>query len=299
MMKLVECIPNFSVSRERDEAAFNALVDTAKAVPGCTVLDVQSDGTHNRCVFTLVGSPEGIGEAAFRLAKRAMEVIDLTKHQGAHPRMGATDVIPFVPTMGMTVQECVELSKQVAGRIWDELRIPSFLYEDSATSPDRVNLAKIRKGQFEGLAEKMKDPLWKPDFGPDTIHPTGGATAIGARMPLICFNINLDTPNVEIARQIARRVRNIGGGLHYVKAMGIALEERNLAQVTMNLTDYTKSSIYSVFEMVKMEARRYGVRVVGSEVVGIVPMKALLDCAEYYLQIEDFSSEQVLELHIE
>ena len=149
MMKLVECIPNFSVSRERDEAAFNALVDTAKAVPGCTVLDVQSDGTHNRCVFTLVGSPEGIGEAAFRLAKRAMEVIDLTKHQGAHPRMGATDVIPFVPTMDMTVQECVELSKQVAGRIWDELRIPSFLYEDSATSPDRVNLAKIRKGQFE------------------------------------------------------------------------------------------------------------------------------------------------------
>ena len=156
-----------------------------------------------------------------------------------------------------------------------------------------------KRQQFEGLAEKMKDPLWKPDFGPDTIHPTGGATAIGARMPLICFNINLDTPNVEIARQIARRVRNIGGGLHYVKAMGIALEERNLAQVTMNLTDYTKSSIYSVFEMVKMEARRYGVRVVGSEVVGIVPMKALLDCAEYYLQIEDFSSEQVLELHIE
>ena len=162
-----------------------------------------------------------------------------------------------------------------------------------------MDLANIRKGQFEGLAEKMKDPLWKPDFGPDTIHPTGGATAIGARMPLICFNINLDTPNVEIARQIARRVRNIGGGLHYVKAMGIALEERNLAQVTMNLTDYTKSSIYSVFEMVKMEARRYGVRVVGSEVVGIVPMKALLDCTEYYLQIEDFSSEQVLELHIE
>lgn len=176
---------------------------------------------------------------------------------------------------------------------------PFYLYEKSATAPHRVDLANIRKGQFEGLAEKMKDPLWKPDFGPDTIHPTGRATAIGARMPLICFNINLDTPNVEIARQIARRVRNIGGGLHYVKAMGIALEERNLAQVTMNLTDYTKSSIYSVFEMVKMEARRYGVRVVGSEVVGIVPMKALLDCAEYYLQIEDFSSEQVLELHIE
>ena len=165
MMKLVECIPNFSVSRERDEAAFNALVETAQAVAGCTVLDVQSDGTHNRCVFTLVGSPEGIGEAAFRLAKRAMEVIDLTKHQGAHPRMGATDVIPFVPTMDMTVEECVELSRQVAQRIWEELGIPSFLYEESATAPGRVNLAKIRKGQFEGMPEKLLEPEWAPDFG--------------------------------------------------------------------------------------------------------------------------------------
>ena len=189
MMKLVECIPNFSVSRERDEAAFNTLVETAQAVAGCTVLDVQSDGTHNRCVFTLVGSPEGIGEAAFRLAKRAMEVIDMTKHQGAHPRMGATDVIPFVPTMDMTVQECVELSKQVAGRIWDELRIPSFLYEESATAPGRVNLAKIRKGQFEGMPEKLLEPEWAPDFGERKIHPTAGIIAIGARMPLVAFNV--------------------------------------------------------------------------------------------------------------
>ena len=192
MMKLVECIPNFSVSRERDEAAFNALVETAQAVAGCTVLDVQSDGTHNRCVFTLVGSPEGIGEAAFRLAKRAMEVIDMTKHQGAHPRMGATDVIPFVPTMDMTVEECVELSRQVAQRIWEELGIPSFLYEESATAPGRVNLAKIRKGQFEGMPEKLLEPEWAPDFGQRKIHPTAGIIAIGARMPLVAFNVNLD-----------------------------------------------------------------------------------------------------------
>ena len=206
MMKLVECIPNFSVSRERDEAAFNALVETAQAVAGCTVLDVQSDGTHNRCVFTLVGSPEGIGEAAFRLAKRAMEVIDMTKHQGAHPRMGATDVIPFVPTMDMTVEECVELSRQVAQRIWEELGIPSFLYEESATAPGRVNLAKIRKGQFEGMPEKLLEPEWAPDFGERKIHPTAGIIAIGARMPLIAYNINLDTPNVEIASAIADKL---------------------------------------------------------------------------------------------
>ena len=172
---------------------------------------------------------------------------------------------------------------------------PFYLYEKSATAPHRVDLANIRKGQFEGLREKMKDPMWKPDFGPDTIHPTGGATAIGARMPLICFNVNLDTPNPEIARQIALRVRHIGGGLHFVKALGIALEDRNQSQVSMNLTDYTRTSVYTAFEMVKMEARRYGVRVVGSEVVGIVPMQSLLDCAEYYLQIEDFSMDQVLE----
>ena len=240
MMKLVECIPNFSVSRERDEAAFNALVDTAKAVPGCTVLDVQSDGTHNRCVFTLVGSPEGIGEAAFRLAKRAMEVIDLTKHQGAHPRMGATDVIPFVPTMGMTVQECVELSKQVAGRIWDELRIPSFLYEDSATSPDRVNLAKIRKGQFGS-----------------------------------------------------------SGGFKYCKAIGLLLEDRNVAQVSMNMVNYEGTPLYYAYEMIRALADRWGVRIIGTELVGLTPAKALVDCAEYYLKLENFDChKQVMEYHL-
>ena len=259
MMKLVECIPNFSVSRERDEAAFNALVETAQAVAGCTVLDVQSDGTHNRCVFTLVGSPEGIGEAAFRLAKRAMEVIDMTKHQGAHPRMGATDVIPFVPTMDMTVQECVELSKQVAGRIWDELRIPSFLYEESATAPGRVNLAKIRKGQFEGMPEKLLEPEWAPDFGERKIHPTAGIIAIGARMPLVAFNVNLDTDNVEIAKSIAKSIRGSSGGFKYCKAIGLLLEDRNVAQVSMNMVNYEGTPLYYAYEMIRALAHhRHG-----------------------------------------
>ena len=299
MMKLVECIPNFSVSRERDEAAFNALVDTAKAVPGCTVLDVQSDGTHNRCVFTLVGSPEGIGEAAFRLAKRAMEVIDMTKHQGAHPRMGATDVIPFVPTMDMTVQECVELSKQVAGRIWDELRIPSFLYEDSATSPDRVNLAKIRKGQFEGMPEKLRQPEWAPDFGERKVHPTAGIIAIGARMPLIAYNINLDTSDIEVAKKIAKAIRAKDGGFACCKAIGVMLEGRNIAQVSMNLTNFEKTPIYYAFEMTRQLADRYGARIIGSEVVGLTPAKALLDCAEFYLKLENYDCrKQVMEYHL-
>ena len=294
MMKLVECIPNFSVSRERDEAAFNALVDTAKAVPGCTVLDVQSDGTHNRCVFTLVGSPEGIGEAAFRLAKRAMEVIDLTKHQGAHPRMGATDVIPFVPTMGMTVQECVELSKQVAGRIWDELRIPSFLYEDSATSPDRVNLAKIRKGQYEGLEEKMKDPAWKPDEGPSEFNAKSGATVTGVRFPLVAFNVNLQTKDLEIGKKIVKAVRAATGGYQCVRAIALVLEDRDgIVQVSMNLTNYEKTPIHRVFETIKSEASQYGVGVVDCDLVGPVPVYALHDVLKFYLRTHNFKLEQL------
>ena len=295
--KWIESVPNFSEGRDLKKV--ERIVDSFRAKPGVKLLDYSTDPDHDRCVVTVLGQPEPLKRAMVEAIGTAVELIDMTRHEGQHPRIGCVDVIPFIPVRDCTIQEADQLAREIAQEAALLYGQPFYLYEKSATAPHRVDLANIRKGQFEGLAEKMKDPLWKPDFGPDTIHPTGGATAIGARMPLICFNINLDTPNVEIARQIARRVRNIGGGLHYVKAMGIALEERNLAQVTMNLTDYTKSSIYSVFEMVKMEARRYGVRVVGSEVVGIVPMKALLDCAEYYLQIEDFSSEQVLELHIE
>ena len=298
-MKLVECIPNFSVSQQKDPAAFQALVDTAKAAPGCTLLDVQTDGSHNRCVFTLVGAPEAMGEAAFQLCKRASEVIDLRKHQGQHPRMGATDVIPFVPQMDMTVEECVALSKEVAQRIWEELRIPSFLYEDSASTPKRKNLAACRKGQFEGMPEKLLQPEWAPDFGERAVHPTAGITAIGARMPLIAFNVNLDTADVAIASRIAKAIRGSSGGFQYCKAIGILLEDRNIAQVSMNMVNYEGTPLYYAYEMIRALADRYGVRILSSELVGLTPAKALVDCAEYYLKLENFHCrEQVMEYHL-
>lgn len=298
-MKLVECIPNFSVSQQKDPAAFQALVDTAKAAPGCTLLDVQTDGSHNRCVFTMVGAPEAMGEAAFQLCKRASEVIDLRKHQGQHPRMGATDVIPFVPQMDMTVEECVALSKEVARRIWEELRIPSFLYEDSASTPKRKNLAACRKGQFEGMPEKLLQPEWAPDFGERAVHPTAGITAIGARMPLIAFNVNLDTADVSIASKIAKAIRGSSGGFQYCKAIGILLEDRNIAQVSMNMVNYEGTPLYYAYEMIRALADRYGVRILSSELVGLTPAKALLDCAEYYLKLERFHCrEQVMEYHL-
>lgn len=298
-MKLVECIPNFSVSQQKDPAAFQALVDTAKAAPGCTLLDVQTDGSHNRCVFTMVGAPEAMGEAAFQLCKRASEVIDLRKHQGQHPRMGATDVIPFVPQMDMTVEECVALSKAVAQRIWEELRIPSFLYEDSASTPKRKNLAACRKGQFEGMPEKLLQPEWAPDFGQRAVHPSAGITAIGARMPLIAFNVNLDTADVSIASRIAKAIRGSSGGFQYCKAIGILLEDRNIAQVSMNMVNYEGTPLYYAYEMIRALADRYGVRILGSELVGLTPAKALLDCAEYYLKLENFHCrEQVMEYHL-
>jgi len=299
MSKLVECVPNFSVSKERDETVFQGLVDTANSVPGCTVLDVQSDGDHNRCVFTMVGSPAAIEEAAFLLTKKATETIDMTKHQGQHPRMGATDVIPFIPTMDMTVEECVELSKRVAERIWNELQVPSFLYEDSASRPERRNLAACRKGQFEGMPEKLLEPDWAPDYGERKIHPTAGIIAIGARMPLIAYNVNLDTSDLEIANKIARAIRAANGGFKYCKAIGVMLKERNIAQVSMNLVNYEGTPIYYVFEMIRALADRYGVRIIGSELVGLTPGKALLDCAEYYLKLENFDCRsQVMEYHL-
>ena len=299
MAKLVECIPNFSVSREQDPAVFGARETAASSVPGCTVLDIQSDGDHNRCVFTMVGSPAAIEAAVLLLAKVAVERIDMTRHTGQHPRMGAVDVIPFVPTMDMTVEECVELSKRVAERLWTELSIPSFLYEDSASRPERRNLAACRKGQFEGMPEKLLQPEWAPDYGERKIHPTAGITAIGARMPLIAYNINLDTSDLEIANKIARAIRAAGGGFKYCKAIGVMLEERNVAQVSMNLVNYEGTPIYYVFEMVRALADRYGVRITGSELVGLTPGKALLDCAEYYLKLEGFDArKQVMEYHL-
>ena len=298
MAKLIECIPNFSCSKEKDEATYNELVKTAQSVPGCTLFDAQTDGNHNRCVFTLIGSPEAIEEVAFQLTKVATERIDMNKHHGEHKRMGATDVIPFVPQMDVTVEEAVEMSKRVAQRIWDELKVPSFLYEDSATRPERRNLATCRKGEFEGMPEKLLQPDWAPDYGERKIHPTAGITAIGARMPLVAYNVNLGTANLEIASSIAKKIRFIGGGLRYCKAMGVELKERGIVQVSINMTDYTRTALYRAFELVRIEARRYGVPVVGSEIIGLVPMEALIDTASYYLGLEDFSIDQVLETRI-
>ena len=299
MAKIIECIPNFSVSKETDPVVFDKLVSVANSIPGCTLLNVQTDGSHNRCVFTMVDSPAGIEEAAFQLTKTATELIDMTKHQGQHPRMGATDVIPFVPTMDVTLAECIELSKRVAQRIWEELGVPSFLYEDSATRPERRNLAKCRKGQFEGMPEKLLLPEWAPDYGERRIHPTAGITAIGARMPLVAFNCNLETSDVEVAKKIAKVIRGSSGGFRSCKAMGFMLEDRGIAQVSMNMVNYEDTPLYVTYEMIKALAERYGTRVIESEIVGLTPAKALIDCAEFYLKAKDFDcKKQVMEYHL-
>ena len=297
MNKIIECVPNFSEGRDLDKV--EKIVDSFRGKEGVKLLDYSSDKDHNRSVVTVIGEPEPLRDAMVEAIGRAVELIDMTKHEGQHPRMGCVDVVPFIPVKNATVEEADALAKEVARIAAEKFGQPFFLYERSATAPHRENLASIRKGQFEGMAEKMKDQEnWKPDFGPATIHPTGGVTAIGARMPLVAFNINLDTPNLEIAKKIADRVRHIRGGFRYCKAMGVMLEDRNIAQVSMNLTDYTHTAIYTVFETVRMEARRYGVNVVGSEVIGLVPMQALVDCAEYYLGIENFNISQVLETRL-
>ncbi len=291
--KIMECVPNFSEGRDGEK--IEKIVNCFRNKENVKLLDYSSDTDHNRTVVTVVGEPQPLAKAVLEAVGVAKEIIDLTKHKGQHPRMGAADVVPFIPIKNTTVAEAVELSKQVAAKMWEDYQIPVFLYESSASSPDRTNLADIRKGEFEGMGEKMKKPQWKPDFGGNAPHPTAGVTAVGCRMPLVAFNVNLDTPDLSVATKIGKRVRFIGGGLRFVKAMGVMLEERKIAQVSMNLTDYTKTPVYAALEMVRMEAKRYGVSVVGSEVIGLVPQQALIDCAEYYLQIEDFKSNQILE----
>lgn len=297
MAKLVECIPNFSEGRNQE--IIDGLVATAKSVPGVTLLDYSSDQSHNRSVFTLVGDEESIQEGAFQLVKYASEKIDMTKHTGEHPRMGATDVLPFVPVKDISMEECVQLAKKVAERINKELAIPVFLYEEAASRPERQNLAKVRKGQLEGMPEKLLEEDWAPDFGERKIHPTAGVTAVGARMPLVAYNVNLDTDNLEIANKIAKIIRGSGGGYKYCKAIGVMLEGRNIAQVSMNMVNLEKCSLYRTFETIRFEAKRYGVSIIGSEIVGLAPAKALVDVAEYYLQLEEFDyNKQVLENHL-
>ena len=292
MAKLVECVPNFSEGRDKE--VVEKIVDEIRKVEEVTLLDYSSDEDHNRSVVTLIGSPEKVKLAVINAIKVATELIDMTKHQGAHPRMGATDVVPFTPVSDITMEECVELANEV-GKVIGEMGIPVYLYEDAATKPEKKNLADVRKGQYEAFFDKIKEEGWTPDYGPAEMNAKSGCTAVGARVSLIAFNVNLDTDNVDIAMAIAKKIRFIGGGLRFVKAIGLKLEDRNQTQVSMNLVNYEKSSVYQAFEMVKMEAKRYGVTVVGTEVIGTVPMKSLLDCAEYYLQIENFDISQILE----
>jgi glutamate formiminotransferase / 5-formyltetrahydrofolate cyclo-ligase len=294
--KIIECVPNFSEGRDRE--TMERIVEPFRAFEGVKLLDYQGDTDHNRMVVTVVGEPESLKKAVVAAVGKAVALIDLRKHEGQHPRMGAADVIPFIPIRNVDMAEAVELSREVASRISEAFDLPVFLYEASAAAPHRRNLAAVRKGQFEGMAQKMNQPEWRPDFGPMTIHPSAGATAVGARMPLVAFNVNLDTDNVEIADAIAGKVRFITGGLRYCKAIGVALKDRGIVQVSMNMTDFTKTALYRSFELVRMEARRYGVNVVGSEIIGMVPMAALVDCAVHYLGMEDFSPDQVLESHL-
>ena len=297
MAKIIESIPN--ISEGRNQEIIEACVDQIRNTPGCTLLNYSSDPSHNRTVITYMGSPEGCEEASVKLAKKAVELIDLTKHEGEHPRMGCVDVMPFVPIKEATMEDCVELSQRVGKRIAEEADLPVFLYEKSATAAHRQNLAKVRKGQFEGMAEKVQDPDWIPDFGGQRIHPTGGAVCVGARPPLIAYNINLGTDNLEIATKIGKIIRESSGGLKCVTAMGVMLEERNIAQVSINMTDFTVTPLHRVTELVRNEAARYGVPVIGTELIGLAPMQALFDAAEYYLQIEDFDpTVQVIENHL-
>ena len=294
--KIMECVPNFSEGR--DHAKIEQIVEPFRGKQNVKLLDYSNDEDHNRRVVTVVGEPQALKDAVLEAIGVAVRLIDLTKHQGQHPRMGAVDVVPFIPIKGCTMEEAIEISKETGKEVADRYGVPVFLYEKSATAPHRENLASIRKGEFEGMAEKIKLPEWKPDFGPAERHPTAGTVAIGARMPLVAYNVNLGTNNLDIATAIAKKIRFIGGGLRYCKAMGVELHDRGIVQVSINMTDYTKTALYRAFELVKVEARRYGVPVVGSEIIGLVPMEALIDTASYYLGLENFSMNQVLETRI-
>lgn len=293
---IVECIPNFSEGQR--EEVIQKIADAFRDTSGCILLDVKPDKDHNRTVYTAIGSRDSIKEAVIKAVGVAVELIDMETQKGEHPRIGACDVIPFVPITNCTMQDCIALSREVAEEIVTKYSIPIYFYEESALRPERQNLADIRKGEYEGLKTEIARPERRPDRGEPRMHPSAGATVIGARKPLIAYNINLNTSDIKVAKDIAKRLRAKTGGLTYVKALGVMLRERNQAQVSMNLTDFSKSSMYTVFEMVKMEAQRYGVTPVGSEVVGLLPMDALLEVARYYLQLEGFQASQVLESHL-
>lgn len=295
--EIVEVIPNISEAKRED--VLKKIIEPLEKFEGAYLLDVKPDKSHNRTVITMIGEGEDILQAGIALYRKAVELIDMREHKGEHPRVGAVDVFPFVPIKNVSMEYCVELSKRLAEKVWDEFKIPVYFYEDSATREERKNLPDIRKGEFEGFFEKIKDPKWYPDVGEPVVHPTAGVTVIGARMPLIAYNINLGTSSIDIANKIAKAIRHISGGFRYVRAIGVMLEERNIAQVSINMTNYKKTPLFRVMEMVKAEAERYGVSVTGSEIVGLVPEEALFDVADFYLKLENFSYDQILERKIE
>jgi glutamate formiminotransferase len=290
---LIECVPNVSEGRRPEVVA--AMAAAIRGVPGVRLLDHSSDPSHHRSVFTFVGDSAGVERAVLALFERAIADIDLRTHKGEHPRLGAVDVVPFIPIEGATMADCVALAKKVGAEVAARFGVPVYLYEDASSHPARKNLEDIRRGEFEGLAAKMASTDWAPDFGPRAPHPSAGASVIGARMPLIAYNINLATDRLDVAKKIAAAIRHSSGGFRYVKANGFKLEDRGIVQVSMNLTNYERTPIFRVFETVKREAQRYGVSILESEIVGLVPSAALNATAEFYLQIGGFKQEQVLE----
>jgi len=296
MGKLVECVTNFSEGRRPE--VIEAIVNEVKKVPGVRVLDVKADASHNRVVVTFVGEPASVKQAAFAACAKATQLIDMEQHHGEHPRIGATDVIPFIPVSDVTIEECVALANELGKEIGEKLGIPVYMYEAAAKKPERIKLPDVRKGQYEGLKTEIVKPERQPDYGPAQMHPTAGATVVGARQFLIAYNINLNTSDVTIAKKIATAIREAKGGYKYCRAMGIMIEERNMAQVTINMVNYEGTPLHRVFETVKSEAARYGVNVIGSEIVGLLPMQALIDTAAFYLRLEDFDRKQVMEENI-
>jgi glutamate formiminotransferase len=295
--QLIECVPNFSEGR--DASKLDAIIQAILGVPEVVLLDRESDADHNRSVLTFVGPPAAVADAAFRAVEKAVATIDLTKHQGAHPRIGAADVVPFIPIEGVTIEECVKLAERFGAEVWSKLRVPVYLYEAAARRPERTNLENIRRGQFEALVTEMGSVAARdPDIGEACCHPTAGALVTGARKFLIAYNVNLNTPDVAIAKKIAKTIRFSTGGFRFVKSMGVMLTTRNLAQVSINLTDFEQTPMHLVFETVRREAERYGVGVVGSEIVGLIPKKAIELAADYFLRFENFRPELVLENRI-
>lgn len=292
-MKWIETVPNFSEGRRKE--IVEEILAQARKHTQIWILDYSMDFDHNRSVISMAGEPESILKALFDMTQKATELIDLRTHQGEHPRMGATDVIPLIPLKNMTYEECDEYAKRLGKRIAEELKIPVYFYEKSATNEERKDLSNIRQGQFEGFSVKIQKPEWAPDCGIRQIHPSAGVTAIGVREFLIAFNVNLKTQNIEIANKIAKTIRNISGGFKYVKALGMELKEKQMVQVSINMTNYKKSSLYRVYEVVKLEAQRYGVAVGSTEIVGLTPLQALIDTTAFYLQLEDLSPDNILE----